>query len=244
MRVKPAVQKYFGLFPIPCQHFSLKLTRMNYSRLLSAFALLATACNSGGETEPDPDPELLAYFDYVTPSALTPFEFVNKSTGATRYLWRWGDGSPNSTDASPRHVFPRAGQFSVKLIARGPAGVDSLERDIMVRYPYERFVGRYHGSFNYTSNNPQNGVLEVAMSANGNQVIVLGMTTVGPRYQQRWQGPGPNRSNLTLALPDRYGSLNSNALQLALDGDTVSLYTAEVTRQQTSTTAFYGIRIP
>ena len=42
-----------------------------------------------------------------------------------RYLWNWGDGTPNSTTASGSHVFPVAGTYTVTLTvsdAWGKAG--------------------------------------------------------------------------------------------------------------------------
>ena len=32
-----------------------------------------------------------------------------------RYLWNWGDGTPNSTTSSGSHVFPVAGTYTVTL---------------------------------------------------------------------------------------------------------------------------------
>lgn len=52
----------------------------------------------------------------------TPFtvDFVNTTTGggSISYEWDFGDGSPPSTDANPRHTYTATGAFTVTLTAR------------------------------------------------------------------------------------------------------------------------------
>ena len=55
-----------------------------------------------------------------TPLGVT---FTNLSTGATSYLWDFGDGN-QSTDSSPLHVYTVHGSYTVSLTATGPGGVD------------------------------------------------------------------------------------------------------------------------
>lgn len=45
-----------------------------------------------------------------------PIYFTNQSTGATSYLWDFGDGH-TSTDVNPSHVYGSAGTYTVKLYA-------------------------------------------------------------------------------------------------------------------------------
>jgi gliding motility-associated-like protein len=59
---------------------------------------------------------------YATPSVLdgaNPLaQFHNTSTGAVTYEWNFGDGSSNSTDVNPEHVFPpNQGEYTVELTA-------------------------------------------------------------------------------------------------------------------------------
>lgn len=56
-----------------------------------------------------------------TPLSVT---FTNLSTGATSYLWDFGDGN-QSSDASPVHVYTTFGSYTVSLTATGPGGVDT-----------------------------------------------------------------------------------------------------------------------
>jgi PKD repeat protein len=50
--------------------------------------------------------------------------FSNTSTGATTYLWSFGDGK-TSTQVSPTHVYTQPGTYSVSLTATGPGGSDT-----------------------------------------------------------------------------------------------------------------------
>ncbi|UEG48550.1 PKD domain-containing protein [Ferruginibacter lapsinanis] len=58
--------------------------------------------------------------DFSTPAkGCAPYtaQFVNKSLGGTDFIWDFGDGSPVSTDVTPTHLYTRAGNFTVRLIA-------------------------------------------------------------------------------------------------------------------------------
>ncbi len=48
----------------------------------------------------------------------TPIQFSNQSTGATSYLWDFGDGG-SSTALNPTHTYSAAGIYTVKLYATG-----------------------------------------------------------------------------------------------------------------------------
>ncbi len=57
-------------------------------------------------------------------------QFVNNSTGATSYLWNFGDGSPTSIQTAPSHPYSSSGPFNVKLTAT--AGICSHDTTIAV----------------------------------------------------------------------------------------------------------------
>ena len=59
-----------------------------------------------------------ARFTVLTPDAEvgTPVYFQNQSTGATSYLWDFGDGN-TSTAVNASHVYSSAGTYTVKLHA-------------------------------------------------------------------------------------------------------------------------------
>jgi PKD repeat protein len=51
--------------------------------------------------------------------------FANSSTGASGYVWNFGDGITGTT-ISPTHCYTQAGVYTVTLTANGPGGSDSL----------------------------------------------------------------------------------------------------------------------
>ncbi len=73
---------------------------------------------------------------FTTPTAQcisnNNFSFVNNSTGATSYLWYFGDGT-TSTAQNPTHSYATSNTFTVKLIVTSINGCkDSLSRVITV----------------------------------------------------------------------------------------------------------------
>lgn len=63
-------------------------------------------------------------------SASLSVTFVNQSTGASSYLWDFGDGS-SSVAANPEHTYSSGGCYVVTLTAYGPAG-SSVRRKTVV----------------------------------------------------------------------------------------------------------------
>ena len=79
----------------------------------------------GGQTA-----ELKADFTFEV-DGLT-VKFTNASTGATGYLWNFGDES-TATDANPEHTYDAAGTYTVKLTVQDAAGTaKSVEKDVTV----------------------------------------------------------------------------------------------------------------
>jgi PKD repeat protein len=60
--------------------------------------------------------------------ATQPVTFTNLSTGATNWVWRFGDGSTLNTasSASVSHAYSAAGTYTVSLTAAGNLGVSSV----------------------------------------------------------------------------------------------------------------------
>ena len=61
-----------------------------------------------------------ASFSIINNGALagTPINFSNQSTGATSYLWDFGDGNTSTTE-HPSHVYEATGTYTVKLTVIG-----------------------------------------------------------------------------------------------------------------------------
>lgn len=68
-------------------------------------------------------PNPVASFTYRPdpPRDNTPFDFTNNSSGATTYLWDFGDGF-YSTDKDPSHLYQETGTYNVCLIAYNEFG--------------------------------------------------------------------------------------------------------------------------
>lgn len=63
-------------------------------------------------------------FNPLQPKENTPVNFTNLSTGATSYLWNFGDGD-SSTLVNPSHIFPSTGTYNVCLSAINSEGCAS-----------------------------------------------------------------------------------------------------------------------
>ena len=64
----------------------------------------------------DSCPTASFYVENNGSAASIPIRFANQSSGATSYLWDFGDGT-TSTAANPTHVYGSAGTYTVKLLA-------------------------------------------------------------------------------------------------------------------------------
>ncbi|MDQ3190238.1 MAG: T9SS type A sorting domain-containing protein, partial [Bacteroidota bacterium] len=77
-----------------------------------------------GNTEP------IADFSYN--SAGTSIDFINNSTGATSWIWVFGDNSSLSNAQNPTHSYATSGSYTVTLIANSVCGSDTISQVIMV----------------------------------------------------------------------------------------------------------------
>jgi gliding motility-associated-like protein len=57
--------------------------------------------------------------------------FTNTSTGATSYLWNFGDGT-TSTDSIPYHIYANPGIYSVTQIAYNNCDIDTITKNVTV----------------------------------------------------------------------------------------------------------------
>ena len=60
--------------------------------------------------------------------------FLNTTTGASSYLWNFGDGS-NSTDSDPTHSYPTDGTYTITLSATNNCGTAIFEQTVTVITP-------------------------------------------------------------------------------------------------------------
>ncbi|RPJ79607.1 MAG: PKD domain-containing protein [Alphaproteobacteria bacterium] len=76
-----------------------------------------------------------AAFDAKQTTWAAPFNmsFTDKSTGSPFFwIWDFGDGSDNSNDQSPTHLFAAAGKYNVTLTVYGAGGDDTISKVISV----------------------------------------------------------------------------------------------------------------
>jgi PKD repeat protein len=100
---------------------------------VGTYTVALTATNTAGSaTETKTDfvqvfSPVVAGFSTSVNSGLVPFPvtFTNSSTGATSYVWDFGDGSATVTTESPTHTYTSSGTFTVTLTATGEGGVDT-----------------------------------------------------------------------------------------------------------------------
>jgi PKD repeat protein len=65
----------------------------------------------------------------------TPFTITNNTTGATSYLWNFGDGN-NSSLFNPTHTYIQTGTYTISLIATSASAcVDSISFNVQVVVP-------------------------------------------------------------------------------------------------------------
>lgn len=58
---------------------------------------------------------------------------VDCTSGDPAYAWNFGDGSPVSTEPSPKHIYQKAGEYPASVGITGPGGgTDTDELDILV----------------------------------------------------------------------------------------------------------------
>jgi gliding motility-associated-like protein len=67
--------------------------------------------------------------------------FTNNSQWASSYFWQFGDGT-SSTEQNPSHRYSRPGAYTVRLIATGPGGSDTLEK-VDIIHVYEMPDARF-----------------------------------------------------------------------------------------------------
>ncbi len=95
---------------------------------LAALEILPATSSSG--TPPYAD----YLYDPVSGTAPLTVTFTNISTGATSYLWDFGDGV-TSVETSPVYTFTTAGTYSVKLTATNASGSDDIVGTVTVSGP-------------------------------------------------------------------------------------------------------------
>ncbi len=120
------------------------------------FTVKLTAIGPGGQnttqlkiTAVKPPDAPVAAFAQSTASGNTPLtvQFTNKSTGQiTSYNWNFGDGTAESADKDPSHVYNVVGTFTVKLKVTGPGGTSEAQSIVTSTKPIAPPVAAFTAS--------------------------------------------------------------------------------------------------
>ena len=93
--------------------------------LVKLYAFDSTSCNTVDSTSftisVNPIPVASFTFSPVPPLENKPIDFSNQSTGADRYLWKFGDGDSTS-EVNPSHLFNATAMYNVCLTAISNGG--------------------------------------------------------------------------------------------------------------------------
>jgi PKD repeat protein len=86
-----------------------------------------TTTVAGGEGEEDEESPLLAWADGEPEEGKAPLtvEFKADTEGGKaplKYTWKFGDGSPDSNEQNPKHVYAKAGKYRADLEVADSAG--------------------------------------------------------------------------------------------------------------------------
>ena len=156
--------------------------------------------------------------------------FTDLSTGATSWLWSFGDGT-TSTARNPAHVYAQSGSFTVRLDVSGPGGSDSLTRS---GYVSVSAGTQLEASFSAT---PVSGMAPLTVSftdlSSGSPTGWLWSFGDGASSSQRspvhtYDDPGTYSVTLTVTRPGASDTFTSTNLVRVLDSDVQGIWTSAV----------------
>lgn len=179
-----------------------------------------------------------ANFNAVNTSGCTVnAQFLNYSSGATQYIWDFGDGSPTSSQVAPTHYYNVPGSYDVTLIASNSTCSDTivLQDFINVNYvsptytpPNIPFSGCVGIASTFSANNP-NGLNFIWDFGDGNNGS-------GPNPTHVYDAPGTYTVSLITMTADSCQELISNFAQITVYGGE-----PDVTTQNTSCAPPYTV---
>jgi PKD repeat protein len=104
-------------------------TYLRYAVVLLGLSVFVPVFYSCSKDEEKKVPEAL--FSFTAGGDGRTITFTNESTDANSYAWDFGDGE-TSTEASPVHIFPALGKYTITLTATGSGGENTFTYEITV----------------------------------------------------------------------------------------------------------------
>jgi len=88
---------------------------------------VAPAAQAGGEDDEDLAAPLLVWADSDTDEGKAPLTIqfkadVEGGTPPLTHVWKFGDGTPDSAEANPKHTFQKPGKYRVDLEVKDSGG--------------------------------------------------------------------------------------------------------------------------
>ena len=107
------------------QNFQLKLIASN----IYGCKIDSTIQTVSTHPKPNADYSLL---DSISCNGILDLKITNKTTGATSYIWNFGDGSLESTQTTPAHIYGAPGIYQLRLIASNGFCTDTSITNIRI----------------------------------------------------------------------------------------------------------------
>ncbi|MCC6817264.1 MAG: PKD domain-containing protein, partial [Bacteroidia bacterium] len=157
----------FGDGNYPENNYTIKNPSHIYTKA-GTYAITLKVANQGCDNSvtkylfvEDPKPDVNFTADTLEGCAPFLVNFKNSTTNVTSYRWIFGDGSPDSYDKEPSHVFRLPGTWDVTLVATGTGGTSTMTKDYLITtypqpvldfYTTQRFLSLPNAIFNMRNN--------------------------------------------------------------------------------------------
>lgn len=204
-----------------------------------------------------------AFATPTTAETYAALQLQNLSTGATSYLWSWGDGTADATGTTPSHAYARLGTYRVRLQATGLGGTDTTSRIVQVNRLDALNIGRLAGNYYGRWIIRQSGAAlpngpTVSTGYTTRHITVLNATTVqvdnapGTEYplanissSRVWEGHAPQRAHTDFYTFVPQGNvMRIQLLQVEQAGDSIYFDNSSGQLALSSSYQFYGKKQP
>lgn len=159
--------------------------------------LLVCGCKKNDTSSTPATPAPVANFTYTGAGSFAPstVQFTSTSSDATTYSWDFGDNG-TSTEQNPSHLFTLGGTYTVRLIATGAGGSNSITKTInILNAPTQVKItsisvteyAEWNGSVGTYYDNSADGLYPdlVITIADGSSTLYTSFPIMNAQYSQR-----------------------------------------------------------